>query len=54
MTATRSPARLSLITLLLLVASGCLGSFAPPPVRPGMVREQTVTILVEGTGGLPF
>lgn len=54
MTASRSLAHLSLAVLLLLVASGCLGSFAPPPVRPGMVREQTVIILVEGTAGLPF
>lgn len=54
MTAARPPALLSLTTLLLLVGTGCLGSFAPPPVPPGMVREQTVTILVEGTPGLPF
>ncbi len=47
-------ARLALLVLPLFAASGCLGSFAPPPVRPGMIREQTVTILVEGTPGLPF
>src|SRR3989304_3274347 len=46
-------ARLALLVLPLFAASGCLGSFAPPPVRPGMIREQTVTILVEGTPGLP-
>lgn len=54
MTAGRPLAHLSLAVLLLLVASGCLGSFAPPPVRPGTVREQTVTIVVEGTPGLAF
>ncbi len=54
MTAPRTPALAPLTALLLLVATGCLGSFAPQPVRPGMVREQTVTILVEGTPGLPF
>lgn len=54
MTAAGTPALVPLTALLLLVASGCLGSFAPPPVRPGTVREQTVTILVEGTPGLAF
>ena len=54
MTVDRSLAILSPTALLLLVATGCLGSFAPPPVRPGTVREQTVTILVEGTPRLPF
>lgn len=54
MTAARILALVPLTALLLLVATGCLGSFAPPPVRPGTVREQTVTILVEGTAGLAF
>ncbi len=54
MTAARTLALVPLTALLLLVATGCLGSFAPPPVRPGTVREQTVTILVEGTPGLAF
>ncbi len=46
--------RLVLPALVAGTAAGCLGSFAPPPVRPGMIREQTVTISVEGTAGLPF
>ncbi len=46
--------RVALLMLAAFLASGCLGSFAPPPIRPGMIREQTVTILVEGTPGLPF
>lgn len=53
-----SPAQraITLLAFLMLstAISGCLGSFAPPPVRPGMIREQTVTILVEGSPGLPF
>lgn len=43
-----------LITAAAALSAGCLGSFAPPPIRPGMIRQQTVTILVEGTAGLPF
>lgn len=46
--------RLALLVLAALLTGGCLGSFAPPPIRPGMIREQTVTILVEGTPGMPF
>src|SRR3989304_4732649 len=34
----RSGARLALLALSLFAASGCLGSFAPPPARPGMIR----------------
>ncbi|MGH2453347.1 MAG: hypothetical protein ACRDF5_06245 [bacterium] len=52
-----SPPRLpilGLITASLLLATGCLGSFAPPPTPPQMGRERTVTILVEGTPGLAF
>ncbi|MBI3975588.1 MAG: hypothetical protein HY334_04275 [Armatimonadetes bacterium] len=40
--------------LALVLATGCLGSFAPPATRPGLGRERTVTILVEGTPGLAF
>lgn len=55
--ARRRPLPLSTATLVILAglgAAGCLGSFAPPPIRPGMIRQQTVTIAVEGTPGLPF
>lgn len=45
---------LGLISAFALLASGCLGSFAPPPTPPAMGRERTVTILVEGTAGLAF
>src|SRR3970282_10128 len=41
----RSGARLTVLVLSLFAASGCLGSFAPPPVRPGMIAEQTVPSL---------
>ncbi len=54
MTAGRATAWLALLALIAAASAGCLGSFAPPPVRPGMIREQTVTISVEGTAGLPF
>ncbi len=50
----RPHAVLLILLSLALIAGGCLGSFAPPPVRPGMIRQRTVTILVEGTPGLPF
>jgi len=48
------PPILGLLAASLLLASGCLGSFAPPPSPPDMGRERTVTILVEGTAGLAF
>jgi hypothetical protein len=48
------PPILGLITAFLLLAGGCLGSFAPPPPPPDMGRERTVAILVEGTPGLTF